>query len=119
MLTTAMLLGLAWKSVVVAALTLGLLRLARRRSAGERSMTTPRAPGNWLSTASSSAPDPVPQSSTEAASGCATSAASTEARSLNSAATATCVRSSTCPTRPGRASVRPSCRRTIVSSTVP
>ena len=29
MLTTAMLLGLAWKSVVVAALTLGLLRLAR------------------------------------------------------------------------------------------
>ncbi len=38
MLTTAMLLGLAWKSVVVAALTLGLLRLARRRSAGERSM---------------------------------------------------------------------------------
>lgn len=38
MLTTAMLLGLAWKSVVVAALTLGLLRLARWRSAGERSM---------------------------------------------------------------------------------
>lgn len=38
MLTTAMLLGLAWKSVVVAALTLGLLRLARARSAGERSM---------------------------------------------------------------------------------
>ena len=38
MLTTAMLLGLAWKSVVVAALTLGLLRLARSRSAGERSM---------------------------------------------------------------------------------
>ena len=38
MLTTAMLLGLAWKSVVVAALTLGLLRLARARSSGERSM---------------------------------------------------------------------------------
>jgi bla regulator protein BlaR1 len=38
MLTTAMLLGLAWKSVIVAALTLGLLRLARARSAGERSM---------------------------------------------------------------------------------
>ncbi|GAO76912.1 MULTISPECIES: M56 family metallopeptidase [unclassified Sphingopyxis] len=38
MLTTAMLLGLAWKSVVVAGLTLGLLRLARWRSAGERSM---------------------------------------------------------------------------------
>ena len=38
MLSTAMLLGLAWKSVVVAALTLGLLRLARARSAGERSM---------------------------------------------------------------------------------
>lgn len=38
MLNTAMLLGLAWKSVVVAALTLGLLRLARARSAGERSM---------------------------------------------------------------------------------
>ncbi|WP_338425794.1 M56 family metallopeptidase [Sphingopyxis kveilinensis] len=38
MLSTAMLLGLAWKSVVVAALTLGLLRLARWRSAGERSM---------------------------------------------------------------------------------
>ncbi|MDZ3831766.1 MAG: M56 family metallopeptidase [Sphingopyxis sp.] len=38
MLATAMLLGLAWKSVVVAAVTLGLLRLARRRSASERSM---------------------------------------------------------------------------------
>ena len=38
MLTTAMLLGLAWKSVVIAALTLGLLRLVRWRSAGERSM---------------------------------------------------------------------------------
>src|SRR3546814_5574371 len=38
MLTTAMLLGLAWKSLVVAALTLALLRLARVRSAGERSM---------------------------------------------------------------------------------
>ena len=38
MLTTAMLLGLAWKSVVVAALTLGLLRLVRSRTAGERSM---------------------------------------------------------------------------------
>lgn len=36
MLTTAMLLGLAWKSVVIAALTLGLLRLVRWRSAGER-----------------------------------------------------------------------------------
>jgi beta-lactamase regulating signal transducer with metallopeptidase domain len=38
MMTTAMLLGLAWKSIIVAALTLGLLRLARSRSAGERSM---------------------------------------------------------------------------------
>ncbi|HET6524691.1 M56 family metallopeptidase [Sphingopyxis sp.] len=38
MLTAAMLLGLAWKSLVVAALTLALLRLARARSAGERSM---------------------------------------------------------------------------------
>ena len=38
MLTTAMLLGLAWKSALVAALTLGLLRLAQGRSAGERSM---------------------------------------------------------------------------------
>ncbi len=38
MMSTAMLLGLAWKSIVVAAVTLGLLRLARSRSAGERSM---------------------------------------------------------------------------------
>ena len=38
MLTAAMLLGLAWKSLVVATLTLALLRLARARSAGERSM---------------------------------------------------------------------------------
>ncbi|MDO9370567.1 MAG: M56 family metallopeptidase [Sphingopyxis sp.] len=38
MLTAAMLLGLAWKSAIVAALTLALLRLARSRSAGERSM---------------------------------------------------------------------------------
>src|SRR3546814_972607 len=38
MLTAAMLLGLAWKSAVVAGLTLVLLRLARARSAGERSM---------------------------------------------------------------------------------
>jgi bla regulator protein BlaR1 len=38
MLITAILLSLAWKSVVVAGLTLGLLRLARWRSAGERSM---------------------------------------------------------------------------------
>lgn len=38
MLTAAMLLDLAWKSAIVAALTLGLLRLARWRSAGERSM---------------------------------------------------------------------------------
>ncbi|WP_428678724.1 M56 family metallopeptidase [Sphingopyxis sp.] len=38
MITTAMLLGLAWKSALVAGLTLGLLRLARSRSAGERSM---------------------------------------------------------------------------------
>ncbi|MBL9068464.1 MAG: M56 family metallopeptidase [Sphingopyxis sp.] len=38
MMTTAMLLGLAWKSLVIAGLTLGLLRLARQRSAGERSM---------------------------------------------------------------------------------
>ena len=38
MLTAAILLSLAWKSAVVAALTLALLRLARARSAGERSM---------------------------------------------------------------------------------
>lgn len=38
MLTAAILLSLAWKSAVVAALTLVLLRLARARSAGERSM---------------------------------------------------------------------------------
>ena len=38
MITPALLLGLAWKSVAVAAVTLLLLRLARRRSAGERSM---------------------------------------------------------------------------------
>ena len=38
MMTTAMLLGLAWKSLIVAGLTLVLLRLARSRSSGERSM---------------------------------------------------------------------------------
>ena len=38
MITTVMLLGLAWKSALVAGVTLGLLRLARSRSAGERSM---------------------------------------------------------------------------------
>jgi beta-lactamase regulating signal transducer with metallopeptidase domain len=38
MITTAMLLGLAWKSAAVAGLTLILLRLARSRSAGERSL---------------------------------------------------------------------------------
>lgn len=38
MITTATLVGLAWKSAVVAGLTLGLLRLARKRSAGERSL---------------------------------------------------------------------------------
>lgn len=38
MITTAMLLGLAWKSAAVAGLTLVLLRLARSRSAGERSL---------------------------------------------------------------------------------
>lgn len=38
MMTTAMLLGLAWKSVVVAGLTMLILRLARSRSAGERSL---------------------------------------------------------------------------------
>lgn len=38
MLSGDLLLGLAWKSLLVAGLTLGLLRLARRRSAGERSM---------------------------------------------------------------------------------
>lgn len=38
MMTTAMLLGLAWKSIIVAGLTLMLLRLARSRSSGERSM---------------------------------------------------------------------------------
>ncbi|HEY0595702.1 M56 family metallopeptidase [Sphingopyxis sp.] len=38
MITTATLVGLAWKSTVVTGLTLGLLRLARKRSAGERSL---------------------------------------------------------------------------------
>lgn len=38
MITTAMLIALAWKSVLIAGLTLGLLRLARSRSAGERSL---------------------------------------------------------------------------------
>ena len=38
MTTSAMLLGLAWKSLVIAGLTLVVLRLARSRSAGERSM---------------------------------------------------------------------------------
>ncbi len=38
MITAAMLLGLAWKSAAVAGLTLILLRLARSRSAGERSL---------------------------------------------------------------------------------
>ena len=38
MMTSAMLLGLAWKSLIVAGLTLVLLRLARSRSSGERSM---------------------------------------------------------------------------------
>ncbi len=38
MMSIAMLLGLAWKSLIVAGLTLMLLRLARSRSAGERSM---------------------------------------------------------------------------------
>jgi bla regulator protein BlaR1 len=38
MITAAMLIGLAWKSALIAGLTLALLRLARRRSAGERSL---------------------------------------------------------------------------------
>ncbi len=38
MITTAMLLGLAWKSAAVAGLTLILLRFARSRSSGERSL---------------------------------------------------------------------------------
>lgn len=38
MITTALLIGLAWKSALIAGLTLGLLRLARTRSAGERSL---------------------------------------------------------------------------------
>lgn len=38
MIDTATLVGLAWKSVLVAGLTLALLRLARSRSAGERSL---------------------------------------------------------------------------------
>ncbi|KTE19581.1 hypothetical protein ATE67_13045 [Sphingopyxis sp. H050] len=38
MITTAMLLGFAWKSLAIAGLTLLLLRLVRSRSAGERSM---------------------------------------------------------------------------------
>jgi beta-lactamase regulating signal transducer with metallopeptidase domain len=38
MITTATLIGLAWKSALIAGLTLALLRLARTRSAGERSL---------------------------------------------------------------------------------
>ena len=38
MITASMLIGLAWKSALIAGLTLGLLRLARTRSAGERSL---------------------------------------------------------------------------------
>ncbi len=38
MIDTATLVGLAWKSVLIAGLTLALLRLARTRSAGERSL---------------------------------------------------------------------------------
>jgi len=38
MIDTATLVGLAWKSVLIAGLTLVLLRLARTRSAGERSL---------------------------------------------------------------------------------
>lgn len=38
MITAATLLGLAWKSAIIAGLTLLLLRLARSRSAGERSL---------------------------------------------------------------------------------
>ncbi|WP_432769077.1 MAG: M56 family metallopeptidase [Sphingopyxis sp.] len=38
MTATAMLLGLAWKSAAIAALTLALLRVFRARSAGERSL---------------------------------------------------------------------------------
>ncbi len=38
MITTTMLIGLAWKSALIAGLTLGLLQLARSRSAGERSL---------------------------------------------------------------------------------
>ena len=38
MITAATLLGLAWKAAIIAGLTLVLLRLARSRSAGERSM---------------------------------------------------------------------------------
>lgn len=38
MMTTAVLIGLAWKSMLIAGLTLGLLRLVRKRSAGERSL---------------------------------------------------------------------------------
>ena len=38
MITAAMLIGLVWKSALIAGVTLGLLRLARARSAGERSL---------------------------------------------------------------------------------
>ena len=37
-ITTSLLVGLAWKSVLIAGITLALLRLARSRSAAERSM---------------------------------------------------------------------------------
>jgi beta-lactamase regulating signal transducer with metallopeptidase domain len=38
MITTGTLIGMAWKSALIAGLTLGLLRLVRTRSAGERSL---------------------------------------------------------------------------------
>jgi len=38
MITASMLIGLAWKSALIAGLTLALLRLAKMRSAGERSL---------------------------------------------------------------------------------
>ena len=38
MITASMLIGLAWKSALIAGLTLALLRLAKTRSAGERSL---------------------------------------------------------------------------------
>ena len=56
MITASMLIGLAWKSALIAGLTLALLRLAKTRSAGESSanlvaglmLLSTKRDGGWL-----------------------------------------------------------------------